>query len=86
MRLRDQNIHLGTGIVAEMSTDILTLRIRPERSTYISVNVNKYYVSAPDLRTLSPCKVRGRGHDLAACGLSAGQLILQAAALLEGTL
>lgn len=46
MRLRDENIHLGTSIVAEMSTDILTLQIRPERSTYTSVNVNKYYVSA----------------------------------------
>lgn len=33
------------GIVAETSTDISTLQTRPERSAYVPVNANKYYVS-----------------------------------------
>lgn len=34
------------GIVAKMSTDILTPQTRPERSVHVPVNANKYYVSA----------------------------------------
>lgn len=34
------------GIVAKMSTDILTPQTRPERSVFVPVNANKYYVSA----------------------------------------
>lgn len=33
------------GTVAEMSTDILTLQTRPERSAPVPVNANKHYVS-----------------------------------------
>lgn len=33
------------GIVAEMSTDILTLQTRSERSVHVPVNANKYYAS-----------------------------------------
>ena len=48
------------GIVAEMSTDIVTVQTRPERSVHLPVNANKYYILLSDGWTFHLCKNKGQ--------------------------